>query len=89
MEIIWLLIKASRRNIIVAILVGLSSGACSARLIALINSALLEDSPRRLLMPFIALAILIGGASSLSAFLLVDLAQDSVYRQRLQLSRRI
>ena len=89
MEIIWLLIKASRRNIIVAILVGLSSGACSARLIALINSALLEDSPRRLLMPFIALAILIGGSSSLSAFLLVDLAQDSVYRLRLQLSRRI
>lgn len=89
MDIIWLLLKASWVNVVAAVLAGLVSGGCSASLIALINQALSQNSPRSLMVPFAGLALLGLLAGGLSQFLLINLAQDAVYRLRLQLSDRI
>ncbi len=89
MGIIWLLIKASWVSVAMAILAGIISGGCSARLIALINTAIQQNSPHSLILPFAGLTILVLISSSLSQFLLIDLAQDSVYQLRLSLSQRI
>ncbi|MFG6097781.1 cyclic peptide export ABC transporter [Leptothoe sp. ISB3NOV94-8A] len=89
MGIIWLLIKASWVSVAVAIVAGLISGGCSARLIALINTAIQQNIPQSLLVPFAGLTLLVLFSGSLSQFLLIDLAQDSVYQLRLNLSRRI
>ena len=89
MDIIWLLLKASRLKVLRAIAAGLLSGGCSASLIALINEALMQNSPRSSIAPFIGLVLVALLASSLSQFLLIELGQDSVYKLRLQLSQRI
>ncbi|MEM9164748.1 MAG: ABC transporter transmembrane domain-containing protein [Cyanobacteria bacterium P01_F01_bin.4] len=92
MGIIWLLLKASWVTVTVAILSGLISGGCSARLIAIINTIIGQNASQpltTLMWPFIGLAGLALITSSMSQFLLVDLAQDSVYQLRLQLSQRI
>lgn len=89
MNLLWLLIKASWSSVAVAIVAGVVSGGCSARLIALINSAIAQDSPRSLIAPFVGLALLALVTGSLSQFVLINLAQDSVYRLRLSLSQRI
>ncbi|MEO1127181.1 MAG: ABC transporter ATP-binding protein, partial [Cyanobacteria bacterium J06639_16] len=89
MGIIWLLIKASWVNVVMAIAAGIISGGCSARLIALINTAIDQNSPQSLIVPFAGLALLSLLTGSLSQFLLIDLAQDSVYQLRLRLSQRI
>ncbi|MEM6592046.1 MAG: ATP-binding cassette domain-containing protein, partial [Cyanobacteria bacterium P01_C01_bin.73] len=90
MGIIWLLIKASWISVVAATVAGIISGGCSARLIALINTAIAEGMPPTSLVPhFIALTLLVLITGSLSQFLLIDLAQDSIYRLRLRLSERI
>ena len=89
MGIIWLLIKASWLSVSLAILAGLISGGSSARLIALINTAISQNEPQGLVAPFIGLALFALLTGSLSQFLLIDLAQDSVYQLRLRLSQRI
>ncbi|MEO0435059.1 MAG: cyclic peptide export ABC transporter [Cyanobacteria bacterium J06656_5] len=89
MDIIWLLIKSSWLNVTAAIIAGTISGGCSAWLIALINTAIEQDTPKALITPFVGFTLLALFASSLSQFLLIDLAQDSVYQLRLRLSKRI
>lgn len=89
MSIIWLLIRASWINVVMATLAGAISGGCSAWLIALINTAIAQNAPLSLLPLFIGLAVVALVTSSLSQFVLIDLAQDAVYRLRLQLSQRI
>lgn len=89
MNIILLLIKASWINVTVAILAGVISGGCSARLIALINSAINQNSPLSMIPAFIGLASLALMTGCLSQFVLIDLAQNSVYQLRLRLSQQI
>lgn len=89
MGIIWLLVKASWVSVVAAIVAGTVSGGCSAQLIALINTAIEQQTPTSLLTPFIGFTLLALIASSLSQFLLINLAQDSVYQLRLRLSQRI
>lgn len=89
MQIIWLLIKASWISATLAILTGITSGVCSARLIALVNSAISQNATQSLLISFAGLSVLTFVTGSLSQFLLVDLAQNSVYQLRLRLSQRI
>ncbi len=89
MDIIWLLIRASRVRVALAIAAGLLGGACSAGLIAFINRAVAQGSPQALIAPFAALVVLTLLFSSLSQFLLVDLSQDSIYQLRMNLSERI
>lgn len=89
MGIIWLLIRASWLSVTAAILAGMISGGCSARLIALINTAIEQNTPASLILPFVGLTLLALVAGSLAQFLLIDLAQDSVYQLQLRLSQRI
>ena len=89
MGIIWLLIKASWTNVLMAIAAGVISGGCSARLIALINTAIEQNAPQSMILPFVGLAIVSLITGSLSQFMLIDLAEESVYQLRLRLSQRI
>lgn len=93
MDIVWLLIKSSWVSMLVAVLAGVISGGASTGLIALINTAITTVIDQRdyqsLIFPFVGFALLALVTSSLSQFLLVNLAQDSVYRLRLQLSQQI
>ncbi|PIG93856.1 cyclic peptide export ABC transporter [Gloeocapsopsis sp. IPPAS B-1203] len=89
MNLIWLLLQASWVNVAIAVLTGLISGGCSARLIALINSAVNEQSTNNLLWYFVGLAVVALLTSVISQVLLISLAQEAVYHLRLRLSRGI
>ncbi|MGB3789996.1 MAG: cyclic peptide export ABC transporter [Phormidesmis sp.] len=89
MDIIWLLLRSSRLSVAVATVCGLVSGIGSASLIALINTAIEQETPRSLILPFTGLALLALVTGAFSQFLLINLAQDSVYQLRMRLSQRI
>ncbi|MES1024502.1 cyclic peptide export ABC transporter [Gloeocapsa sp. BRSZ] len=89
MNLIWLLLRASWVNVAIAVLTGLISGGCSARLIALINSAVNQQSTHSLLWYFIGLAVVALLTSVISQVLLISLAQEAVYHLRLRLSQGI
>jgi putative pyoverdin transport system ATP-binding/permease protein len=89
MNVIWLLLKASWVNVTIAICAGLVSGGCSVRLIALINTAIRTNHPAELVWQFSLLAAITLIARLCSQFLLIKLAQGSVYDLRLSLSRAI
>ncbi len=89
MDIIWLLLRSSRLSVAVATVCGLVSGIGSASLIALINMAIEQETPRSLILPFTGLALLALVTGAFSQFLLINLAQDSVYQLRMRLSQRI
>ena len=90
MNLIWLLLRASRLSVIIAVLTGLISGGCSARLIALINQAIGDSATADSLAGyFVSLALVALLTSVVSQFLLIGLAQNAVYNLRLRLSRGI
>lgn len=89
MNLIWLLLRASWVIVALAIFTGLISGGCSARLIALINSAISAQAPNNLVWYFLGLALVALVTSVISQFLLINLAQQAVYNLRLRLSRGI
>ncbi|MEM8504441.1 MAG: cyclic peptide export ABC transporter [Cyanobacteria bacterium P01_D01_bin.1] len=89
MDIIWLLLQSAWVSVLTAVAAGLISGASSASLIALINTAIEQGTPRSLILPFVGLALLALFTGAVSQFLLIDLAQDSVYQLRMRLSQRI
>ena len=74
---------------VVAIVSGLISGIGSAALIALINTVIAQETSRSLILPFAGLALLALVTGAISQFVLIDLAQDSVYQLRMRLSQRI
>lgn len=86
MSIIWFLLQASWLNVAIAVLTGLVSGGCSASLIALINRAISGNSTDNLVWYFVALALIALLTGVISQFLLIDLAQEAVYKLRLRLS---
>lgn len=85
MSLIWLLLRASWLNVAIAILTGLISGGCSARLIALINSAI-SGTTDNLVWSFVGLALIALFTGIISQVLLIKLAQEAVYSLRLRLS---
>ncbi|WP_017743564.1 ABC transporter transmembrane domain-containing protein [Scytonema hofmannii] len=91
MNLTQFLLRESWKHIAIAALTGSISGICSAALLAFINSALnrQDTSIETLFLGFLGLAIATLFSSLISRFLLVDLAQDAVYRLRLRLSRWI
>lgn len=88
MNLIWLLLRASWLNVAVAVLTGLISGGCSARLIALINSAV-SGATDNILWYFVGLGLIIFFTTIISQFFLIELAQSAVYSLRLRLSGAI
>jgi putative pyoverdin transport system ATP-binding/permease protein len=89
MQVIWFLIKASWKAMAIAITTGLISGVTSAALIAIVNTSLNSDNPATWLYPFLGIATISLITGIISRFVLIDLAQNSVYDVRLRLSRRI
>jgi putative pyoverdin transport system ATP-binding/permease protein len=89
MGILWLLLKASWVRVVIATLMGIVSGGCSVRLIALVNTTLSKGAMPSAIVLFAGLVLLALISGSLAQFLLIDLAQDSVYQLRLRLSQRI
>ncbi|PAX51071.1 cyclic peptide export ABC transporter [Brunnivagina elsteri] len=89
MNLIWLLLRASSLQVAIAILTGLISGGTSARLIALINSAISGNSTEDLAWQFPTLALIVLVSGIISQVLLIKLSQNAVYRLRLRLSQGI
>jgi putative pyoverdin transport system ATP-binding/permease protein len=89
MNLIWLLLRASSLQVAIAILTGLVSGACTARLIALINSAVTGSAVGEIAWYFAGLALMVLVNSLISQVLLINLSQSAVYRLRLNLSQGI
>ncbi len=89
MNLIWLLLRASSLQVAIAIVTGLISGGTSARLIALINSAINGNSTTDLAWQFPVLAFVVLISSIISQVLLIKLSQNAVYRLRLRLSQGI
>ncbi len=89
MQVIWFLLHASWWSMAIAIITGLISGVGSAALIAIINTSVNSNDPGSWLWPFLGVAMTALFTGIVSQFLLIDLAQNSVYNLRLDLSRRI
>lgn len=89
MNLIWLLLKASWLQVAIAIFTGLVSGACTARLIALINSAVTSSVTSDVVWSFAGLASSVLINSIIAQVLLINLSQDAVYKLRLSLSKGI
>ncbi len=89
MQVVWFLLRASWQSMTIAIFTGLISGIGSAALIAIINTAVNSGNPASWLWPFLGISLLALLTGIISQFVLIDLAQNSVYNLRLSLSRRI
>jgi putative pyoverdin transport system ATP-binding/permease protein len=89
MQVIWFLIKASWKAMAIAITTGLISGISSAGSIAIVNTSLNSDRPMSWLYPFLGIITMSIITGIISRFVLIDLAQKSIYDVRIQLSRRI
>ncbi len=89
MQVIWFLLQASWQSMTTAIITGLISGVGSAALIAIINTAVNGSSSASWLWPFLGISVMALFTGIISQFVLIDLAQNSVYNLRLSLSRRI
>lgn len=87
MNLIWLLIRASWFTVAIAGFTGLVSGAGSARLIALINGAVNNNTETsNLVWGFAGLALIVLITSVISQVFLIRLAQGAVYDLRMRLS---
>ncbi len=89
MQVIWFLVKASWMAMSIAITTGLISGITSAALIAIVNTSLNSNNTASWFYPFIGIGAVSLITGIISQFVLIDLAQNSVYELRLRLSRRI
>jgi putative ATP-binding cassette transporter len=91
MNLVRLLLRSSRRTVVLAAAAGLAGGACSVGLIALIQVALGQDDPPAgaLLGGFAALCLAVLLTRAASQALLIRLAQDSVTHLYERLSREI
>jgi putative pyoverdin transport system ATP-binding/permease protein len=87
MNLIWFLIRASWRLIVISIFLGTISGACSVLLIALINDTISANHPvnNQLLWNFLELVIVMMITGTLSQYFLVRLSQSAVVRLRQRL----
>ena len=95
MNLIEFLLKASWISVLAAAITGSISGIGSAAGIALINQSISQISPahpqarQTLLWGFVGLAVITLVNNLISQFLLVQLAQDAIYKLRLRISRWI
>jgi putative pyoverdin transport system ATP-binding/permease protein len=88
MPVILLLLKASWRSMVLAIAMGGISGVCSAGAISMVSKAVGGEASVGI-GPFLGLTAIALISGVVSQFVLIQLAQDSIYRLRFSLSRRI
>ncbi|MBZ4423228.1 cyclic peptide export ABC transporter [Myxococcus sp. RHSTA-1-4] len=91
MNVFSLLLRASRGNFALAVVLGFISGASSAQLIALINDALAHEGPleRWQVLTFVGVVLLALVSRCASQMLLTRLNVGTLYELRMRLSRRI
>lgn len=91
MGLIKFLLRISWTRVVLSILLGIVSGACSTGLLALINTKLNSDriSTSTLLLMFVALCLVVPLARFTAESLLIGLGQGAVFNLRLQMCRRI
>src|SRR5262245_29029527 len=91
MNLVRLLLRSSRRTVLLAVAAGLAGGAASVGLIALIHAALNRDGPGAgpLAWGFAGLCLVVLLTRVASQALLIRLGQGSVFRLHTGLSRRI
>lgn len=92
MKLLSFLLRSAWPMMALAISTGFLSGGSTAGLIALISRSLaqgINSSPNSLAWSFVALAIVALTTSIISQFILISLAQQSIFRLRLSLSRQI
>ena len=90
MNLIYLLLRSSRKILVIAVFSGLVSGACNAQLIALINNAINKNSNMSFLFwSFVVCSLLMVLSRLISGQLLVSLSQKMILETRLMLSRQI
>jgi putative ATP-binding cassette transporter len=92
MNLISFLTKYSRRTAVLSVITGVISGAASAALLALVNTALSRTgggvSPR-MVWAFVALCLVLPVARYVSQMLLTTLSQKGIYHMRLSLCRQL
>jgi putative pyoverdin transport system ATP-binding/permease protein len=91
MNVIYLLLRSSWSIVAIAVLTGGVSGACSARLIALINDAVNRNQPSAttLLGSFAGLVLVVVITGIISQVSLIHLSQGAIFELQLRLSRKI
>jgi putative ATP-binding cassette transporter len=91
MKVIAFLFKYSPRAVVLAIIASAVSGAANTGLLAVINSFLMGRAPSRawLFWAFAALCLVLPLARVTSELLVTYLGQDTIYRMRLEMCRRI
>jgi putative ATP-binding cassette transporter len=90
MKIIYFLMQHSRRLLVLAILAGIISGAANTGLLAIINSALNNESTQTTLaLAFIGLCLLVPISRIAAELLLAYLGQGALFQLRMELSRQI
>lgn len=89
MDLIGLLIRRSKKTVLLAILAGVVAGLGSAGLVALMHAALEEGPAAGLAWAFAGLSLLVTVSRILSDFLLTRLGQEAVFTLRHELSHRI
>ena len=92
MNLVFFLLRSSRRVVIWAVVAGMVSGVCGAGLIALLNSAL-ANRPASLTgglaIAFGVIFLLAPASRFVADVLLLQLTQRSVYEMRMRLAKRI
>lgn len=91
MKLFNFLLRISRRTVVLAIIFGLLSGACTAGLLALVSASLHRDrlSATTLVWSFLALCLLTPLTRFISDLLLVRLGYDAVFKLRMKLSGQV
>ena len=91
MKLISFLFKSSPRMVILAILARVISGICSTILLGLVGRSLsdLHSITSQHLRIFVAMCLIVPIMRFISEALLVRIGQGAMFKQRLQLSRRI
>lgn len=91
MKLFNFLLRISRRTVVLAIIFGLLSGACTAGLLALVSASLHRDrlSATTLVWSFLGLCLLTPLTRFISDLLLVRLGYDAVFKLRMKLCGQV
>ena len=87
MKLLLLLLKSSWQSVSIAVVMGAASGVCSALLIRMINETVTGKVVG--LESFVGLTIISLITTIASQYLLIRLAQNSIYELRLRLSKAV
>jgi putative ATP-binding cassette transporter len=90
MKMVAFFFRHSRRAVLLSVVAGILSGACTAALLAVINAVLRTSAPTSALMwSFVVLCALLPVTRFSSEFLLNKLGQSAMYDLRMKLSTQI